>query len=163
MIIKKADIKQLDNIMILIKDAVEDMMLNGIEQWDHIYPNVEVIKKDIEDGSLYIYVEEDIIKGIIVLNKTQDIEYEDLIWQVKDRFAVIHRLCVNPKYQGAGIAKALIKYVEKRAKDNKFKSIRLDAFIKNTKACSMYEKRGFKKVGTIRLRKGEFYCFEKKL
>ena len=45
MIIRKAEISDLGNIMLMYKSCVAGMIANGIDQWDETYPNTEVIMK----------------------------------------------------------------------------------------------------------------------
>lgn len=162
MTIRKAGIKEIDSIIHIIKSAVIHMESKEIYQWDDSYPSRKIIGQDISDGTLYASVENKIITGIIVLNEDQDKEYADLNWKyVSGKQLVIHRLCVDPKYQGMGIAKSLINFAEGFARDNNYKSIRLDAFTKNKAACKLYEKVGYEKVGIVNFRKGKFFCFEK--
>lgn len=158
---KNEDIK---SIMHIIKEAVIDMEAQDIHQWDEIYPDEPTICDDIYNGNLYVYIDNNKIKGLIVLNENQDKQYETLRWKFNSGAQlVIHRLCVDPQYQGKGIAKALLKYAETYGKQNQYTSIRLDAFIHNIKACSMYEKAGYNKTGSVIFRKGDFYCYEKGL
>jgi len=164
MIIKRGKIEELDEIVNIIKNAVEDMESNGIYQWDEIYPNREVLEKDIKDENLFVCFEDDVIAGIFVLNEYQDKEYEDLIWKYNSgKQLVVHRLCINPTLQGKGIARVLLEYIERYAKENKYRAVRLDAFTQNERACRLYERAGYEKVGVITLRKGNFFCFEKEL
>lgn len=159
--IKKCTITEIDSVMKLINDAIIDMRAKGINQWDEVYPDIEVITEDISEGSLYGYYDEG-LKGIMVLNENQDYEYGEVGWELDDeRPLVIHRLCIHPNYQGRGIAKTMVKFAESYACNNNYKSIRLDSFTQNEKACSLYRALGYKAVGTVYFRKGAFYCFEK--
>ena len=159
--IRKCKADELDMVMELIREAVKDMRCRGIEQWDEIYPNIEGIAKDIAQGSLYVY-EDEVIKGIVVLNEYQDKEYEEVNWEfADDKPLVIHRLCIHPGYQSKGIAGAMVRYADEYARANGYLSIRLDAFPQNERACCLYKKAGYKKVGSVTFRKGLFYCFEK--
>ena len=54
-------------------------------------------------------------------------------------------------------------FIENYAKENKYFSIRLDAFKENKIAVLLYEKRNYNKVGIVTFRKVLFYCFEKKI
>lgn len=164
MTIKKATIRDINVIMGIIKDAIIDMESQGIFQWDNIYPNKDVISKDIYKENLYVYLDDNIIKGFIVLNEFQDKEYEMIKWKYDTyKNLIIHRLCINPKYKGRGIATALIKFAEVFGEDNKYEAIRLDSFINNSNACRLYAKNGYEKRGIVNFRKGEFWCLEKKL
>jgi ribosomal protein S18 acetylase RimI-like enzyme len=162
--IKKGKVEDIPKIMSVIKLAVSDMEDQGVYQWDDIYPNEEIITEDINEENLYTYVDENIIKGFFVLNEYQDKEYAELDWQYKaGKHLVIHRLCVSPKYKGKGIATSLIEYADEYGRRNKYSAIRLDTFIDNKRACSLYDKEGYSVVGTVVFKKGVFYCFEKKL
>jgi ribosomal protein S18 acetylase RimI-like enzyme len=162
--IRKGNVVDIEKIMEIISCAIDDMEAEEIYQWDDIYPNEKVIRNDINEGNLYIYIEENSIKAFITLNELQDQEYESISWKVNEgKNLIIHRLCVSPKYKGKGIATALIKYAEQVGIDKGYASIRLDAFKQNRQACSLYKNNGYEERGTVRFRKGEFYCFEKKL
>lgn len=162
--IKKGKIEDVKVIMNIIKDAIIDMESEGIYQWDDIYPNEEVITNDINSENLYVYIDECVIKGFIVLNECQDKAYESINWEYNSgKHLIIHRLCINPQYKGKGIATTLIRYVEKLGRKNKYESIRLDAFSKNSHACKLYEKNGYNIRGIVTFRKGDFFCFEKAL
>jgi ribosomal protein S18 acetylase RimI-like enzyme len=65
--------------------------------------------------------------------------------------------------QGGGIARKLLKYADDFAVKNGYGTIRLDAFTQNERALRLYEKNGYEKVGSVLFRKGEFYCYEKKM
>ena len=162
--IRKGRIEDVREIMNIIKNSILQMESEGIYQWDDIYPNEETIIDDINSKTLYIYTDENIIKGFMVINRNQDEQYEALKWEYSsDKYLVIHRLCIDSHYQKKGIAKTLLEYADKYGKQNKYKSIRLDAFMQNMRACNMYEKASYRKVGIVTFRKGDFYCFEKGL
>lgn len=162
--IRKAQIHDITSIMNIIKSAIKDMELKNIHQWDNIYPNEEVISEDIINGELYTNVKNGIINAIVVLNEDQTEEYRDLKWKYNfGKQLVIHRLCVDPRTQGVGIARDLLKYVDDFAVKGGYEAIRLDAFTQNERALRLYEKNGYEKVGSVNFRKGEFYCYEKKI
>lgn len=159
---RKAKIYDSDKIMAVINNAVIDMEAEGIHQWDCIYPNTDVIKKDIDEGNLYVYMDEGIIKGLMVLNDFQDEEYKLIKWELDSgRNLVIHRLCIDPSFKGQGLATKFVKFAEEFGRAKNYQSIRLDAFTENKYALNLYKKNGYKLRGTVTFRKGDFYCFEK--
>lgn len=160
--IKKAKMEQIDTLMKIIKLAVADMHEQGVYQWDHTYPSKEIISEDVRKGNLYTYVDENIIKGFVVLDEYQDKEYEKVQWKyTQGKQLIVHRLCVSPKYKGKGIATRLIEYADIYGRDNNYSSIRLDTFIGNERARRLYEKEGYNMVGELNFRLGIFHCFEK--
>jgi len=147
----------------IFKAVKKDMIAHGIDQWDDVYPNIEIIEADIKAKQAYGYFENEQLAGYIALNEHFDLEYNDLNWQFPDdRPLIVHRLAVNPKCQGLGIAKALMQFAEKMAKENGYATIRLDAFSGNVKALQFYDKLGYLFVGYVTFRKGLFHCFEKR-
>ena len=162
--IQKACIEDKTAIITIIQDAVADMESKGIHQWDEIYPDEEIIYKDLRDEHLYVYMDNDSVKGIVVLNEHQDKEYESICWKYNSGSQlVVHRLCVDPRFQGQGIARQLMAYAEEYGKESQYGSIRLDSFINNDRACNLYERLGYTNAGIVNFRKGKFYCFEKRL
>ena len=162
--VKLANQEHLKEIMKLINDSIENMLNQGIDQWDNIYPNELVFEKDIEESELYIFERNDIIEGIIVLNQKPSSGYENINWSIKDgKPLIIHRLCVHPNFQKIGVAKKLMIFAENYGRNNSFSSIQLDAFSENERAISFYENAHYKKVGSINYRKGLFYIYEKSL
>jgi ribosomal protein S18 acetylase RimI-like enzyme len=161
---RKGSPKDLNEIMKIIKDAIIEMESKGIYQWDDIYPCKDIINKDIEEETLFVFIEDETIKAFIVLNEHQEEEYKNVDWKYKTgKQMVIHRLCVSPLFQGKGIARSLVRFAEDFGRGNGFNSIRLDAFTENKGACGLYEKLGYEKAGVVEFRKGRFYCFEKSL
>ena len=57
-------------------------------------------------------------------------------------------LYVDPVYHGQGIGSFLLREVENFAEDRGFKSVALVVFEGNTRAYSLYERSGFKQIGT---------------
>lgn len=152
--IEKGNLEDIGAIMDLIKAVITDMMSQNIDQWNEFYPTAEVFEEDIRNHSLFLIKgemsEEDEIIGIIVFDRNQSPEYGKINWITKEENAlVIHRLAVNPKYQGQGYARKLMDYAEEHGRKENYKSIRLDAYTGNSKTISFYEKRGYIKTGEI--------------
>lgn len=147
---------------IQVLEEVKAHMLNeGIDQWDDEYPNIKVLTEDTEKGEGFVYEEEGKVLAYMALNELCDEEYNDLNWKTPTPFIVIHRLFVKPAAQGKGISSKMIRYAEEFTKENKYKSIRFDAFSLNDTANIVYLKKGYELVGKVRFRKGIFNCYEK--
>ena len=155
---------EIDPIMSLIKDTIQKMEREGIHQWDEIYPTKEIFSADIAAGSLFAARLGNGIAGIMVLNVEQSQEYNSLSWgDDRGKPLIVHRLCVNPVFQGQRIATKLMQFAENYARENKYSSIRLDAFINNKISVGLYDSLGYQRTGIVQFRKGEFYCYEKVL
>jgi ribosomal protein S18 acetylase RimI-like enzyme len=60
----------------------------------------------------------------------------------------LQRIYLHPEAQGRGVGKLLIKSVEEEARKQGFENLWLAVYEKNDKAIGIYEKLGFRKVGT---------------
>lgn len=163
-ILRKANHEDLETVLNIFKDAIAVMDSNGIHQWDAIYPNEEIINKDISKNHMFLGVFRNEIASVLVLNQDYDKEYIYGDWKYKEApFFVVHRLCVNPTFQGKGIGTMTMLLAEELLRNSGIEAIRLDAYSLNPIALKMYEKLGYKKVGEVNWRKGLFYLYEKKI
>ncbi len=169
--ILKAQPQHLDQLEDIISRVIVSMNADGIPQWDSLYPNRNNFKTDVEKGTAWIYAYARARSGeaydpvaYMVLDEFQDEEYKAVSWKdTGGRPLVIHRLFVDPDFQGKGIARSLLLFAEEQAAQRGCTSIRLDAFTLNNRSCSLYLKSGYAIRGTVKFRKGDFYCLEKKI
>jgi ribosomal protein S18 acetylase RimI-like enzyme len=159
--IVKATLDEIDCVMTLVSDAVQNMEDNGIHQWDTIYPDRTVFEEDITSSALYCVKCDNEIVGIITLNEEQPQEYIGIRWRDNGNPLVVHRLCIHPACQRKGLAQILMQFAEKYALEHGYSSIRLDTFTGNPKALGLYTSLQYQQKGTVKFRKGDFYCFEK--
>lgn len=159
--IRQLNIKHLNDVMCIIENVLVDMNKKNIYQWDEIYPDRDIIEKDIRNNAAFGYFENGRLFGYIALNDSFSPEYNTLNWKMSGKALIIHRLSVDPKKQGEGIAKKCIRFAEEYAEKHQFNSIRLDAFSHNPAALNLYDKSGYERIGTVNFRKGSFICYEK--
>ena len=160
--IRKADMDDLHNICHIFEKAIHVMNENKIPQWDERYPNQEIIREDILKSQMYLGEIENQTACIFVLNHEYDPEYENGNWKyLESSFMVLHRLCVNPKFQRQGVGTKTMQIIENMQKNDGTEAIRLDAFSQNPYALQMYQKLGYTKVGEAIWWKRLFYLYEK--
>ena len=164
MMIRKAKINELDEIMNMYTSCVDGMQKANIDQWDSTYPNRKIISEDIRNKTFYIFLINDEITGGINIDKIQDKTYLDIEWKDKgNKFLVVHRLAVRQEFWKKGIGNKLMIFAESLVKEKKLNSIRLDTYSSNPIAINFYLNLGYIKKGEIFLKpnKNEYYCFEK--
>ena len=160
----KANKNQIEEVYSVFSAAIENMEKQGIHQWDEIYPDKAILEEDIAKNQMYIGKIENEIAVCFVLSEECDEEYKNGKWQYPDaKFNVIHRLCVNPKFQNRQIATQTMIYIEKTSKAQGYDAIRLDCFTENPFSRKLYDKAGYSVVGYADWRKGRFELREKKL
>jgi ribosomal protein S18 acetylase RimI-like enzyme len=162
-IINPANDEDLPSLLEVVRGCISVMERQGIHQWDDIYPNENILRNDIKTKTLWIARVDDRAGGMVVLNEYQNPEYQQVQWRCEGRILVVHRLMVAAEYQNQKLATHLMQFTEGYARDKKYDAIRLDAFIQNPYAIKLYRRLQYIQAGTVTFRKGEFYCFEKKI
>jgi ribosomal protein S18 acetylase RimI-like enzyme len=155
--------EELEALHGIVRDATRHMDEQGILQWDEIYPNKEILSKDVEKQEMHIIELEGRVAGFIVINEDQSPEYAATNWEYPGRALVVHRLTIDPVCQRRGLAKRLMGFAEEAAAVKGYNCIRLDAFTRNPAAFTLYENRGYRRAGKVHFRKGQFYCYEKEI
>ena len=165
MIIKKASEPDLSQLLSIVKSCGQNLIEQGIFQWNEQYPKREDLLEDIELQELWKLEDKNSIIGLIVLTENEDAEYQDVKWLTKNhKNLYIHRLAIDPKFQGKGYAQKLMDFAEKYAKENNYNSIRLDTFSQNKRNQKFYEQRNYIKLESIYFpgqSEFPFYCYEK--
>lgn len=134
--IKRLDKKYLNDILDLHKKAIFPVW-RKLKKDYNIKEVKEYINLTFKKGKIFGYFEDGklIACGGVVLDK-------------KHNFGETRHLLVSPRFQGRGIGKKLLRYIESYAK-SKVKKLNLDVLIKNKKAVSFYEKLNYKKHAYI--------------
>ena len=146
-IIQASELHYMD-VMFLLRRCVEDMNQQDMFNWNHSYPSPLMILDDIRSGNLYLSIETGICQGMIVLNESISDEYRDIEWNTKnERILIVHRLAVNPLFQGKGIGRKLMEFAAQHARDSGYSAIWLDVIESNQAANNLYRGMGFTKTG----------------
>ena len=163
--IREATVNDLDAILKITKSCAKKLVSKNIFQWNEYYPNRNVFENDLYNKWLYVTVKENKVLGSVCVSDLIDDEYATVKWLTpnNNNNIYIHRLAVDPDYQGVGYAQKMMSFAEEFAKKNKYRSIRLDTFSKNMKNQKFYKQRGYKKLGEIFFPNQSmhpFYCYE---
>jgi len=163
--IRKATLNDLSSILVIINACTNHMIKNKIFQWNKKYPSKEVFYNDIKNKSLYVFENNKIIIGCIMITESESIVYKKVKWKtINKKNLYVHRLAVNPKNQGKGFGMKLMTFAEQYALKRNFLSIRLDTFSKNKRNIKFYKSRGYIKTEDVYFPNQSiypFHCYEK--
>lgn len=119
--IKKLDVSKIDDIMkIWIEENIKSHDFISEEYWES---NYEYVKNALPDADVFVYEDNDEIKGFIGIMEN----------------SYIAGLFVSNRYQANGIGKKLLE----RCKQE-YPILKLNVYTKNLKAVNFYKKHGFK-------------------
>lgn len=162
--VQKATSDNILEIMYLLQHCIEDFNKNSIYQWNVAYPDYFRLLHEVENGSLFIIKQKGVCIGTITLSEEQDPVFEKVEWKNNnDKFIVIQRIAVFPTWQKMGVGKKLIEFAEQYARENNYKSVRLDVASSSEALFKLYESIGFKFTGEVHYpkQKEPFKCLEK--
>lgn len=135
--IRQAKSGELVSLVELLRTCIASMRLQGIDQWDDVYPDNAILQRDIKDGAAFVAATAGVIVGMATLNEYQEPEYLEVPWLFSGRLGVIHRLMITPAAEGKGVARALMGFLEARGKHLGYSCIRLDAFCGKRQGCAI--------------------------
>ncbi|MBO7418001.1 MAG: GNAT family N-acetyltransferase [Bacteroidaceae bacterium] len=168
--LKKATIEDYEYIIAFYDDATDRTPdMERFARWKKgLHPTIDGIRVYIEEGSMYLYREKNVIVGAMAVTMYQGEDYHAIEWSQQvadDKVAVIHILAVSPDCQGKGIGSEMVREAINLAKENGIQTIRLDALASNTPAHRIYERLGFEYRGKQHLYAEntgwtDFYFFE---
>ncbi len=159
--IRPASIDDLDNVVSIVRSAARHLDEQGILQWDNVYPDRAILQGDIDRRNLFVLEEDGSLAALIALDEQQPPEYAGAAWAYYGKVMVVHRLAIAPEHQGKKYASRMMDFAERKAATHGYDAIRLDAFTQNPAALALYQRRGYRKAGTVRLRMGLFVCYER--
>ena len=142
------------------------MNSKGLKQWNNANPGTEAIQKDIEKGSIFIYTEIGMVRGMIKLSDEGPKEYSEIDWKGNGNKALyLSQFAIHPVWIDAEICTAMIDFAEKYAKENGYTSIRLDVLDSYPVDEKFYTGRNFEYAGNFHsdFQKLPYSCFEKNL
>ncbi|MGH2306483.1 GNAT family N-acetyltransferase [Aliarcobacter sp. ERUVET-8] len=183
--IKQADKKNINNISILIYDAIHNVAntLTGENEDKKILETLDYyIKMDVcrlSYNNIYTYIIDNQNVGILLAYSSNDVKKLDkpMLEHLRrknifldsfekecfeDEF-YIDTVSVSPSFQGRGIAKELFSFAEQKAKELDFKKLSLLVDFENSKAKALYERLGFKDNEILKVSGSNFYHMIKQL
>lgn len=152
MSLRLAESGDIPYIMEIIKKVIPKMHAAGNYQWDEYYPTDVTFKKDIKNGTLYVYEEESVIKGCIVADDNHAFAYDDIPWELARMDCLaLHRLAVDPQSQGQGIAQKILRGIIEIGQDKSYLGIHTDTSQENKPMQRLFAKLGFDYKGHLNL------------
>ena len=160
---RKAEITDINTIWELLQRAILRRKEDGSNQWQDGYPNLDVVKKDVDHGSGFVLTDADIIVGYCAVMVNDEPEYANIQgkWLTDDDFVAIHRVAISETYLGKGLAQKIMSHVEEYAVSNGIFSIKADTNFDNIAMLKVFEKLGYVFCGEVYFRNSPRKAYEK--
>jgi GNAT superfamily N-acetyltransferase len=129
--VRQATSKDVSSVMTLVSRVVPLMRATGNLQWDDQYPNPGVFEHDVDLCQLWLAEIDGQIAGVAAFTTDQEPEYANVGWDIQETAIVVHRLAVDPAFQGKGVAMALMQRAETVASERGIAVLRVDTNTQN--------------------------------
>lgn len=130
--------------------------------WNYDYPNIDDVKNDINNKSLYILLQNKEIIAVAAAGEDNELKKIECYSKQIKAPCGLARIAVKTQYQNKGIAKYLISYIEKQVIKKGFDGIHFLVNKTNLHAKAVYDKMGYICCGEHIMYDKEWYCYEKK-
>jgi len=138
-------IKDLEIVLWLFEQAMKLQGKNDYKVWEGI--DKSALQKDIEERLQYKIVEGNDILGIFSVQHS-----DPFIWRDRDKDDAIylHRIVVNPNFQGQKLFQKVLNWAKQFAQQNNLKFVRMDTWADNIKIIAYYRSFGFEFIETYK-------------
>lgn len=162
---RQAIYSEASQIWQILKNAIKRRKKDGSNQWQDGYPNMEVVKSDIENKIGFVLTQNDTIIGYtaVIINDEPDYINIEGRWLSDQDFVVYHRVAVSEEFLAKGMAKKMIKLIEKYALSKNIYSLKADTNHDNIPMMKIFEKLGYSFCGIVYIRKSPRRAYEKVL
>lgn len=117
-----------------------------------VYPTVQTAEDGVRSGEMVVAEDDGSVCAAARINKEQVAQYAEIEWKYDapdDEVMVLHTLVVAPKAQGRGYARQILDHYEQYARENGCTVLRIDTNARNTRARTMYCRRGYREAGIV--------------
>ena len=149
----------------ILKDAIQRRKEDGSNQWQDGYPNIDVVKKDIERKIGFVFTQNETIVGYtaVIINDEPDYLNIEGKWLTNQDFVVYHRVAISEKYLNKGLAKKMMLCIEQYTLSKKIYSLKADTNHDNIPMLKIFEKMNYTFCGTVYIRESPRKAYEKVL
>lgn len=148
---KSDDKSQLDKIY---EDGSKKLKSEGINQWQGVdKPNTYNLENLINDKVIYVLEDDNkIVSTALIFNYDEDYENNlDGIWNLDGSYISIHRVGTISNKRNKGYGRKILEFCEEYARENNFKSIRIDTHEDNKSMQRLLKSLGYNNCGIVYL------------
>ena len=162
---RKASAADIPAIWEILQQAIQRRKKDGSNQWQDGYPNLDVVKNDIDKGAGFFLTEGVAIAGYsaVLINDEPAYSAIEGEWLTNGDFVVLHRIAISEKYIGKGLSKRILSFIEDFAIAHNIYSIKADTNFDNPAMLKIFEDLAYVYCGEVYFRGAARKAYEKVL
>ena len=161
--------REIDKIEIekIYEDGSLKLKSLGINQWQgQDKPNLDNFKNLIANKNIFVLEDNNRVVSTVIIYD-YDLDYEknlDGKWNSSKAYVALHRIGTLESERNKGYGRKIIEFAESYARENNFKSVRIDTHRENKSMQNLLNSMNYIYVGLVYLDgKNERLAFEKEL
>lgn len=164
-VFRKATQADVPEIWQILQGAILRRKLDGSQQWQNGYPNLDVVNEDVIKGQCFVLEVDGQVAASSALIFNDEPAYENIEgeWLSDGDFLVVHRVAVSDKFIGRGLIKKMFAEFEEFSRKQGVFSIKVDTNFDNLAMLAILEKLGYSYCGEVFLAGGKRKAFQKLL
>lgn len=160
---RQAEKSDLAQIWLIIQSAIVQRKADGSDQWQDGYPNLNLLREDIQSLKGFVLVDGEAVIGYCAISINDEPEYDAIegSWLTQGDFAVFHRLAISNTHAGKGLGIMMIQFIEAVAANKGVKSVKADTNHDNPAMLKCFEQSGYTYCGIVHFRGSPRKAYEK--
>lgn len=165
MTLREATLADIHSVWEILQQAIERRRQDGSNQWQDGYPNKEVVRSDIANGSAYVLTTggKVVAYAAIIFGIEPAYDNIDGEWLTDGAYVVVHRVAVSNAVVGQGVATHLFGMVEQLSVRKGVYSVKVDTNFDNAPMLKILSNLGYIYCGEVVYESGLRLAYEKVL
>ena len=164
--LRKAQQKDLLEIMKIIEEARAFLATSGSDQWQNAYPAKSDIEADFAKEHGYVLLVDGKVAGYCAIIVGEEVAYTkitDGAWTNESfDYVTIHRIALSNEFRGKSLTKYLFSNIFSLMSEKGYRDYRVDTHPVNQLMQHIFEREGFVKRGIVQF-EGERFAYQLEL
>lgn len=143
---RKAVPEDMDEIMLIVRQARNYLRKHRVDQWQGEYPAEANFLPDINAGRCFVMTYGGSIAGFFCLGEEPEPDYDGITdgrWHGQGKYCTLHRAAVAAEFRGTGMSQKLMETLEWHSRGLGARSVRTDTHRKNKAMQQLLRASGF--------------------
>ena len=142
----------IENIMLIMRQARNYLKKHRVDQWQGNYPTQEVFAEAVAEGECYAVTYGERLAGFFCLTDKPESDYDNLTdgkWHGEGKYCKLHRMAVEAQFRSTGISDMMLGFAEETAKSRGAEYMRTDTHRKNKAMQKLLKRKGYAYRGNV--------------
>ena len=142
----------IENIMLIMRQARNYLKKHRVDQWQGDYPTQEVFAEAVAEGECYAVTYGERLAGFFCLTDKPESDYDNLTdgkWHGEGKYCKLHRMAVEAQFRSTGISDMMLGFAEETAKSRGAEYMRTHTHRKNKAVQKLLKRKGYAYRGNV--------------